>query len=1081
MIITNFSVAHRVAVVVLVIGIAFMGAVSYITTPRESTPDIKVPLVTVAVPLPEASPEDVENGITVPLERQLKNLKGMKKLTSVSVEGMSITTCEFTPDIKVEDALQKVREKFDVAKVDFPDDTEDETITELSFSEFPIMIVTLYGGEIPVLQKVAEGLEDKIEELPGILDVKIAGGVEPQIEIVIDPEKLEAYHLPVNMLIAQLKGENINVSAGGVDTGSVKPSIRVPGEFKTAEDVQSLVIYNVEGRPVYLRDVANARMSYKDRVSYARRDGKPAVSVLIEKRVGANIIDITDMIKYGLEQAKADFPSGVQYAILQDQSDQIRTMVADLENNILTGLVLVLLVVFLGMGFRQALLVSIALPLSLGMSFVVMQAMGYTMNMVVLFSLVLAQGMLVDNAVVIVENIYRHMGLGKGPIQATRDATAEVAWPVIASTVTTICAFGPMVFWPGIMGEFMSFLPVTVIITLICSLFVALVINPTLSSMFLRATKGKELPLNTRVKAFGQLVLDRYEGLLRRSLKWPKLLLAGGFASLIATIFIYASLGHGVELFPKAEPKLAFVNITAPEGTSLDQTDRIARVVESRLPAYEDIKGVETTVGGIGSADPMAGGAEATHVARINISFKDEEFRTGSPGKYLDDLRPLLADIPGAEIEIKRQNMGPPTGAPINIEITCEDETTFPACVAAVRRQIEGIDGITDIRDDLRTGKPELRIKVDRQKAALLGLNSQWIGNFVKMLINGQRIGGYDDANDERDIIVRLPADRRNDPTVLENIRISDATGNAIPLSTVCTWSYVGGPGTVRRKDGMRVHTVSADVREGFLADNVLKEVEAKIEAERPNLPTGFNARYTGENEDKQEAVNFLMSAFLWALLLIVLVLVLQFNSILQTGIIMSSVIMSLQGVMISLIVLAQPFGVIMTGVAVVALAGVVVNNAIILIDYTNQLRQGGMPLVTAITTAGRTRLRPVMLTAVTTALGLLPTALHVSFDFHKFQWVVGGESAAWWGPLATAMVFGLMIATFLTLILVPCAYLVTANWAAWSGRAFGAFFNPSEDAAPKPHADDRPPEETPPPPEPPVRELEPESEAAYR
>lgn len=1084
MMISNFSITHRVAVVILALGILLIGGIAYITTPRESTPDIKVPLITVAVPLPEASPEDVENGITVPLERQLKNLKGMKKLTSVSVEGMSITTAEFTPDIKVEEALQKVREKFDVAKVDFPADAEDETISELSFSEFPIMIVTLYGAEIPELQKVAERMEDKIEELPGILDVKIAGGVEPQIEIIIDPEKLEAYKLPVNMLIAQLRGENINVSAGGVDTGQVKPSVRIPGEFRTAEDVQSLVIYNVEGRPVYLRDVATARMTYKDAVSYARRDGKPSVSVLIEKRVGANIIDITDMIKIGLAQSKAEFPSGVEYAILTDASQDIRNMVSDLENNILTGLILVLIVVFLGMGLRQAVLVALALPLSLGMSFIILQAMGYTMNMVVLFSLVLAQGMLVDNAVVIVENIYRHMGLGKGPMRAARDAVKEVAWPVIASTVTTLCAFGPMVFWPGIMGEFMSFLPVTVIITLVCSLFVALVINPTLAAMFLRLRKAKaKSDTQLKVEGFGKRVLDSYEGGLRKALKWPKTLLAAGFASLVFTMVLYGAMGHGVELFPEAEPKLAFINITAPEGASLDQTNRIAKVIESRLPANPDFKGVETTVGGIGSSDPMAGGADATHIGRLTLSFKEEANRVGSPSKYLDDLVPLLADIPGAEIEIKRQSMGPPTGAPINIEITNEDEAQFAATVSKVRRIVEKVEGITNLRDDLRTGKPELRIRVDRQKAALLGLNSQWIGNFVKMLINGQRIGGYDDAQDERDIIVRLPAERRNDPTLLENIRISDALGNAIPLSTVCTWDYVGGPGTVRRKDGRRIHTVSADVRDGFLADTVLQEVAKAIDAEKGTFPQGFNARYTGENEDKAEATAFLSKAFMWALVLILLVLVLQFNSLLQTGIIMSSVIMSLMGVMISLIVLAQPFGVIMTGVAVVALAGVVVNNAIILIDYTNQLRQAGMGLIDSIAVAGRTRLRPVLLTAVTTALGLLPTALHVSFDFRNFAVVVGGESAAWWGPLATALVFGLMIATFLTLVLVPCAYLVTAKWADWAGRKMGRLVNPSEDAPVPVAAGDAPlypPEDTPPPPEP--RQIEPEeSEPALK
>ncbi|MCC6463703.1 MAG: efflux RND transporter permease subunit, partial [Planctomycetes bacterium] len=832
------------------------------------------------------------------------------------------------------------------------------------------------------------------------------------------------------------------------------PTVRIPGEFKTAEDVEALVVYQVNGRPVYLRDVASARLTWKDPVSYARRDGRPAVSVLVEKRVGANIIWITDAIKQGLVEAKPQFPSGVEYAILADNSHDIRVMVSDLENNVLTGLILVIVVVFLGMGLRQALLVSLALPLSLGMSFVVLQMMGYTMNMVVLFSLVLAQGMLVDNAIVIVENTYRHMGLGKGPMQAARDGTAEVAWPVIASTVTTIAAFGPMVFWPGIMGEFMSFLPVTVIVTLVCSLFVALVINPTLAAMFLRLPGKDRAPVNQRMTELGAAFLGRYERALRVALRFPKTLLFLAALTLFATIGFYGALGHGVELFPEVEPKLAFVNITAPEGTSLQQTDRLARVIEDRMPPNPDLKGLETTVGGVGSSDPMAGGAEATHLARITMSFKDEADRVGSPLRYLEQVREAVAHIPGAEIEVKKQSMGPPTGAPINIEVSCENEADLPAAVKQVRRAIEGVAGITDLRDDLRTGKPEFRVRVDRQKAALLGLNTQWIGNFVKMLINGQRIGGYDDGDEERDIIVRLPADRRNDPQMLHNIRVADAAGNSIPLSTVCTWEYVGGPGTVRRKNGARIHTVAANVLPGYRADLVLAEVAKAIEGNKAAFPAGFQANFTGEQEDKQEATDFLGKAFLWALLLILLVLVVQFNSLLQTGIILSSVAMSLQGVMISLIVLAQPFGVIMTGVAVVALAGVVVNNAIVLIDYTNQLRAEGRSLLDAVATAGRTRLRPVLLTALTTALGLLPTALHVSFDFRAFEVVFGGDSAAWWGPLATALVFGLMIATFLTLVLVPCAYVVTAGWADRAGRWARRFINPPVDRDP----DDQPP-----------------------
>ncbi|MCB9933637.1 MAG: efflux RND transporter permease subunit [Planctomycetes bacterium] len=1075
MIITDFSVKHRTAVVVLIFGIILLGTFSYLTVPRESSPDIKVPLVTIAVPWPEASPEDVESSITIPLERQLKNLKGLTELTSVSVEGASITTCEFDPDIPVEEALQKVREKYDVAKVEFPADVEDETISELSFSEFPIMIVTLFGAEVPVLERIAEELEDRIEALPGVLNVEISGGIEPQIEIEIDPEKLEGYRLPVNELIERLRGENVDISAGGVDTGSVKPSVRIPGEFKTPADVEALVIHNVDGRPVYLRDVARAYLTYKDPISYARRDGRPAVQLSIQKRAGADILPITEAVKYGMKQAKQEFPSGVDYAVLTDESDNIRNMISDLENNILSGLVLVLLVIFFAMGLRNALFVSLAIPLSMLMSFFILQLMGLTLNMVVLFSLILAQGMLVDNAIVIVENIFRHIGLGKTPMQAAKEATSEVAWPVIASTATTVGAFFPMVFWPGIMGEFMKFLPITVIVTLLCSLFVALVINPTLAAALMRFRKPTQSVLGRRVEGTGKQLIAGYERFLRLALRFPKTALVGAFVLLVLITMSYGAMGHGVELFPEVEPKLAFVNITAPEGTSLERTDALAKVVESRLPTSPDIKGIETTVGGKGVGNPMEGGADATHLARVTISFKDQADRVGSPAKYLEELRPLIVDLPGAEFEIKRQSMGPPTGPPINVEVRVADESQLSVAVKAVRRIVEGVPGVIDLRDDLRTGKPELRVRVDRQKAALLGLNTQWIGNFVKMLISGQRIGGYDDGREERDILVRLPEARRNDPAVLDSIRISDAFGNAIPLSTLCTWEYVGGAGTVRRKGGQRVLTVSADVAEGYQAQELLKEIEAKIALEKSSMPAGFDARFTGENEDQQEAATFLSEAFVIALLVIMFILVLQFNGVLQAGIILSSVIMSLIGVMISLIVLAQPFGIIMTGVAVVSLAGVVVNNAIVMIDYINQLREKhGLDLYDAIIDAGKTRLRPVMLTAITTGLGLLPMALQFSFDFRQFKFVVGGESAAWWAPLATAVIFGLMIATVLTLVLVPAAYLVTSGWSDWYRgffqRTFGSADELSEDQK---QAQNGPrPEEKKPAPEP---ELQPE------
>ena len=1089
MIVSNFSIGHRVAVFVMMAAIFLVGVYSYISLPRESTPDIKVPLVTVIVPWPEASPEDVENSITVPLERELKNLKGLKEMSSVSSEGASITTCEFDPSVPVEEALQKVREKFDRAKGEFPTDVEDETIQELSFSEFPIMIVTLYGADITVLERVGEELEEKIEGIDGVLDVTVAGGVEPLIEIEVDPEKLEGYKLPVNDLIATLRGENTDISAGGVDTGLVKPSVRLPGEFKTAEDVESLVIHSVDGRPVYLRDVARAYRGYKDPLSYARRDGQPAVQLSISKRAGANIIEIAEKIKYGLRLAEPDLPSGVHYAILTDESDNIRSMVTDLENNILSGLVLVLLVIFLALGFRNALFVATAIPMSLLMSFFILQGLGVTMNMVVLFSLILAQGMLVDNAIVIIENIYRHIGMGKTPVQAAKDATAEVAWPVIAATATTLGAFSPMLFWPGIMGEFMGFLPLTVIVTLSCSLFVALVINPTVAAAFMRYKKPSQNALGKRVEGFGELVLKRYDWVLGVALRFPKSAIGLSFLMLIVVVAIYGKLGKPPELFPQNEPKLAIISITAAEGTSLARTDALAKLVESRLPPSADIKGIETTVGGAGGgANPMEGGADATYIANITVSFKDQVDRVGSPLAWIKETRPLLKDLPGADFEIKEQAMGPPTGPPINVEIAVDDDARLGEAVKKVRRIVENIPGVLDVHDNLRTGKPELRLRIDRQKAALLGLNTQWVGNFVKMLINGQRIGGYDEGNDERDIIVRLPAATRNDPGVLDNIRISDAFGNAIPLSTICTWEYTGGAGTVRRKDGHRVLTVSANVDDanGYYAEPLLAEIEARINAEINTYPPGFQAKFTGENEDKAEASDFLMKAFVVAMLLISFVLVLQFNSVLQSGIILSSVILSTVGVFISLLVLNQAFGIIMTGVAIIALAGVVVNNAIVMIDYINQLRTiHGRSLTDAIIEGGRTRLRPVMLTAITTALGLAPMAMGFSFDFFQGKCVVGGESSAMWAPLATAMTFGLIIATVMTLVLVPAAYQVTAGWTdryrALLMRVFGSADELSPDQKKSDDDDDQgPPEEDKKPEDSGIYEIEPEPVPAF-
>ncbi|MCQ3950370.1 MAG: AcrB/AcrD/AcrF family protein [Planctomycetes bacterium] len=1044
---TDIAVRQRSAVAVLVLAIVLMGVYSYAVLPRESQPDIKVPLITVVVPLPEAAPEDVENNVTVPLERQLKNLKGLDELSSVSSEGVSITTCKFLPSVTVEDALQKVREKYNIAKTEFPADAEDETISELSFSEFPIITISLYGADLSVLQPLAEKMKDELEQVPGVLGVDLAGNLEPQIEIEINPEKLASFRLPVNQLIQTLSGENVDISAGGVDTGNVKPSVRLPGAFKTAEDVNSIVVYHVEGRPIYLRDVATARRTYKEPTSYARESGKPAVSLSVRKRAGENIILITEIIKRGIAEAKAQrFPVEINYTISGDQSDQIKAMVSDLENNVLSGLVLVLLCVFFAMGLRNAMFVSFAIPLSMLMTFVIVKMMGMTLNMMVLFSLVLANGMLVDNAIVVIENIYRHLNMGKPRVKAVLDGTSEVAWPITTSTLTTLAAFGPMLFWPGIIGDFMSYLPLTVIIVLTCSLFVALVVNPVMAVLFMKRTAHGEGGLASYFTRTGTVLVGAYEVTLRRLLAWPKTTVIGGLVLLVLSFMMLGALGKGVEFFPEVEPRVANVTITGPDGMSLETSDKLAREIEKRLPKSEDIESIQTSVG-TGGGNFFEASGDQSHRATVTLHFKKDSERKGSPTQYLEQLRTLVADIPGAEIEVKKQDIGPPTGAKVNIEVSTENQADLVDAARKVRAIVAEVPDVVDLRDDHRAGKPEFKLTVDRQKAALMGMNTQWIGNFVKMLINGRRIGGYDEGTEERDIVVRLPAAQRNDPTVLESILISDVMGNPVPLSTVARFDYVGGAGSLRRKESRRIITVSSGVTAGTDENVVRAEVLKRLEQARAGgvFPAGTQFRFTGESEDQAEAATFLMQAFVVALLLIGMILVAQFNSALQTTIVMTSVIMSFIGVNLSLILHSQKFGIIMTGIGVVSLAGVVVNNAIVLIDFINIKITEGMDVKEACVEAGKTRMRPVLLTAVTTMLGLLPMVLGISFDFFTFSWIFGGDSVAWWKPMATAVSWGLAVATFLTTLYVPTLYLMTYRVSLLFQRLFARFVQGEE------------------------------------
>lgn len=1019
--ITDFAIKRSTAVFVLVLIILVTGTTSYMSLPREASPDITIPVIIVSTPYFGVSPADMETLVTQPIEKELKNIGDVKEIRSSSSEGMSSISIEFEPDTDIDGALQKVRDKVDLAKVELPIDAEEPFIQEINFSNFPIMIINISGPYgLQRLKTVAEELEDKIEGVPGVLDVTLTGGLEREVKVNLDPEKLRYYNLDVKDVIDTIRDENLTIPGGSIDLGSYKYLVRVPGEFKTTGIIGDLVLKVRDGRPVYMRDVAEVIYGFKDVSSYARLNSVQCVSLSITKRSGENLIRIADEIKALIEVEKIRQPSGTTFSITADASTDIRKMVDDLENNIISGLILVLLVLLVFLGFRTALFVALAIPFSMLISFFVLQALGFTLNMVVLFSLILALGMLVDNAIVIVENIYRHGEEGVPMNEAARRGTTEVALPIIVATVTTLCAFFPMIFWPGIMGEFMNYLPKTLIITLSASLFVAMVINPVFCA---RLLKVKKVRSGSIAEGKDHKPMVRwYRDFLTNALNRPIVTISASIASLVIVLVLYAFLGSGVEFFPETDPSKIFIDIEAPLGTRLDVTDAITKKAENGLAAYPNVKQYVANSGvSTGKFDMGGSSGGPANKARISIDFIDMEKRSRSSELTADDIRKELAPITGAAIKIQKEHHGPPTGPPINVEISGDDYKLLGALSEKAARMITDVAGVVDLDDDYKVGNPEIRIWIDREKAAIYDLSTKKISDTIRTAIKGTEASSYREFEDEYDITVRFKEEKRSSIQDIKDIIIGHE-GRQIPLVNIAKVQFSSGPGRIMRKDLKRVVTLSAEV-EGRLKTDALEEVQDILK--RLDLPPGYFIEYTGEQEDQKESEEFLKKAFAMALLTIAFILVLEFNSIVTSSIIMFSVVLSLIGVFIGLMLTATPFGIIMTGIGVISLAGVVVNNAIVLLDYTIQLRDRGIERMEAIITAGMTRLRPVLLTAVTTILGLIPMATGFYFDFKKMHWIIGSESAQWWGPMAVAVIFGLAFATVLTLIVVPVLYLL--------------------------------------------------------
>jgi multidrug efflux pump len=1083
---TSLAVDHPTSVIVLTVIIIFAGLAAYLAIPRESAPEVTIPNIIVTTIYPGVAPKDIETLITRPIEDELNAIADVKDITSSSIEGYSSINIEFNAGVDMNKARQEVREKVDIAKPELPDAAEDPQIFEINISEFPIMQVNISGDyDLVRLRDVAEELQDRIEQVSSVLEVTLAGGLEREVKVDVDLAKLKFYDLAFDDVINAIRDENVTIPGGTIDVGDVKYLVRVPGEFQSTAPIADIVVATRGGNPIYVRDVATVDFGFKERDTFARLDRTPVVTLGISKRSGENIIETSRAVQAVIDDMQPEFPPGTVVKITSDQSEDIREMVSSLENNIISGLILVVGVLLFILGIRTASFVGTAIPLSMLMSFSIMQLMGITLNMVVLFSLILALGMLVDNGIVVVENIYRFRERGYDKVTAAKLGTGEVAMPIVASTATTLAAFAPMALWPGIIGEFMKFLPITLIITLSSSLFVALVINPVLCSLMLntedapptvlpRATKrvlvgGAGLmvligllvnwlttillvitalllrvvyrrvlhPTGHWLMTYGLPAMIRvYERQLRWALQHRLKILGAASAALVVAVMAFGALNAGVELFPEdIPPSVAFIQIEAPLGTRVEQTDRIVGRAEGLIDGVVVPGDLESTVATVGqSTSGGFGGGRGTHLATVTINFIDIQDRAGDATEEIERTRQVLErEVAGAEVAVDMIEMGPPTGLPVTVEISGED----PDVLKELGDQAVGIlerapvySKLDGLESDMSDGRPELVVDIDREKAALYGLNTRDIGFTVRSAINGTEASKFRDGKDEYDITVRLAEEYRNNLASIGDLTVVSDRGEQIPLSSVAAWRVGEGFGGINRKNLEKVVTVSSDVRQGYNAIAVLEEVRTELQQFAASLPTGYRLEYAGQMEDQQESQAFLTGAFIAAVFLIGFILVTQFDSVTKPVIILSSVVLSTIGVLIGLIVFRMPFGIIMTGVGVISLAGVVVNNAIVLIDYIDTLRhRDGLERREALIRGGITRFRPVVLTAVTTVLGLVPLAIGLNFDFLGLYsnlnpdpyW--GGEQAAWWGPMAIAVIAGLTFATFLTLVLVPVMY----------------------------------------------------------
>jgi len=1022
------AIARARSVVLVLAFVLAAGTVAYVSVPKEADPDVAIPIIYVNIPHEGISPEDAERLLVRPMEKELRSIEGLKELRATASEGLATVILEFEAGFDAEAALNDVRERVDVAKAELPADTEEPSVHEVNVALFPVLVVTLYGT-VPerLLVAQARALRDKLEALPGVLEVDIAGDREDLAEVLVDPIRVEGYDESPDALLRFITRNNQLVAAGALDTGHGRFSVKVPGLFENVEDVLELPVKVSGNEVVTFRDVAIARRTFKDPDGFAYVNGQPAVALEVSKRIGANIIETLSEVRSVVARERESWPAGIEVAFSQDKSEDIRRMLADLQNNVLAAVLLVMIVVIAALGVRSAGLVGLAIPSSFLAGILVLAMGGLTVNIVVLFSLIMAVGMLVDGAIVVVELADRRMAEGHPRAQAYALAAKRMAWPIAASTATTLAAFLPLLFWPGVVGEFMKYLPITLIATLTASLLMALVFVPTLGALVgRRAADGARDAEALAAAESGDLSAIRgfagaYLRLLELAIRRPGVVLLVAATVLAGVYGLYAGLGKGVEFFPEVEPENAVLHVRARGDLSVEERDALMREVERRLLDMREFRTVYARSGMQFKTDV------AEDVVGI-IQLELVDWRERRPARdILAEVRERTAGIAGVIVEVRKEEAGPPIGKPIQLEVSSRFPELLEPAVARIRERLEGIEGLLDVTDTRPVPGIEWQIRVDRAEAGRYGIDVATIGNAVQLVTNGIKVGEYrpDDTDDEVEIRVRFPDATRNIER-LDRLRVPTPEG-AVPLSNFVKRVASPSVGTLHRVDGRRVLKVEANVAGGVLPDVKVREIRQWLQG--AGLDSRVEVEFKGEDREQREAEAFLGKAFGAALFIMTIILVTQFNSFYQALLVLSAVAFSTVGVLLGLLVIRQPFGIVMSGVGVIALAGVVVNNNIVLIDTYNVLRARGMAVTEAVLRTGVQRLRPVLLTTVTTVLGLMPMVLGVNIDLIGRDLSIGGPSTQWWTQLATAVAGGLTFATLLTLVLTPSLLVLGERW----------------------------------------------------